>query len=133
MLTLDEIEDSYDTAFLHTVEELPDAQLRLMLDNLRELRQLAPPSLAASRARDIVAAVLEKRHPTPEPVVEPIVVVEPVPEPVAEEPAPEPLPAPQPEPEPEPVAEEPAAAVAEDKPQERPSSPLLRAMHWFFG
>ena len=78
MLTLDEIEDSYDTAFLHTVEELPDEQLRLMLDNLRELRQLAPPSLAASRARDIVAAVLEKRYPTPEPVI--------APEPVAEVP-----------------------------------------------
>jgi len=126
MLTLDEIEDSYDTAFLHTVEELPDEQLRLMLDNLRELRQLAPPSLAASRARDIVAAVLEKRHPTPKPVVLP-------PEPVAEEPEP------MPEPEPEPVVEEaaveedPAPVVAEDATQERPSSPLLRAMHWFFG
>ena len=132
MLTLDEIEDSYDTAFLHTVEELPDEQLRLMLDNLRELRQLAPPSLAASRALDIVAAVLEKRHPTPEPVILPTPVPEPVPEPAPEEPAAIA--------EPEPIAEEtvveekPAPVVVENaKPQERPSSPLLRAMHWFFG
>jgi hypothetical protein len=123
MLTLDEIEDSYDTAFLHTVEDLPDEQLRLMLDNLRELRQLAPPSLAASRARDIVAAVLEKRHPTPVPVAAPV----PAPEPVAEE-----LP---PEPQPEPVAEEVIAEApgTDETPQDRPSSPLLRAMHWFFG
>lgn len=65
MLTLDEIEDSFDTAFLHTVEDLPDEQLQRMLDNLRALRELAPPSLAASRAREIVAAVLERRHPSP--------------------------------------------------------------------
>ena len=127
MLTLDEIEDSYDTAFLHTVEELPDEQLLLMLDNLPEQRQLAQPSFAASRARDIVAAVLEKRHPTPKPVVLPT----PVPEPVAEES--EPVPEPEPVVEEAAVEEDPAPVVAEDATQERPSSPLLRAMHWFFG
>ncbi|OIR10065.1 hypothetical protein GALL_79930 [mine drainage metagenome] len=67
MLTLDEIEDSYEVAFLHAAEDLSDEQLQLMMGNVRELRRHAPPSLAVSEARVIIAAILEKRHPAPEP------------------------------------------------------------------
>lgn len=150
MLTVDEIEDSFDTAFLHSAEDLPDEQLRLMLTNLRALREVAPPSLAASRARDIVAAVLARRHP--------------------EEAIPEPLPEPEPEPEAlksdgnevaveaielahefmvisNPAAVEAAEEAPQPKPQddgalgwnhpsipmEQPLRRLQRVMHWFFG
>lgn len=71
MLTQDEIEDSFDTAFLQSVEDLPDEQLQLMMHNVRELRRLAPPSLAVSRAREIVADILARRAPPPEPEPEP--------------------------------------------------------------
>ncbi|HVI52682.1 MAG TPA: hypothetical protein VM661_15840 [Candidatus Sulfotelmatobacter sp.] len=155
MLTQDEIEDSFETAFLHTVEDLPDAQLQLMMHNVRELRRLAPPSLAVSRAREIVDGVLLLRAPPPP------------------EPAPEPLPEPAAEvavdagnaettadagiadeavaaekkasdgdPQAIPADEAPEAKTEDAAPPgwahpsvtlEMPSTPLRRMMHWFFG
>lgn len=140
MLTLDEIEDSFEVAFLHAVEDLPDAQIALMLGNVRELRRLAPPSLAVSRAREILTDIQTRRNPpAPEPEPEPVVEAEAEPEvetlvledaDVVEEP---------------PVVEEPvieadAAEPTPSQPWSHPSvtleltaSPLRRMMHWFFG
>jgi|GEM_PF-3131986 hypothetical protein len=158
MLTVDEIEDSFDTAFLHSAEDLPDEQLRLMLTNLRALREVAPPSLAASRARDIIAAVLARRHPD-EAIPEP----QPEPEPEVLEPQVEQVAVETVEvafetmsislgveaeaPQPEPAALETAEETPQPKPQddgalgwnhpsipmEQPLRRLQRVMHWFFG
>jgi len=149
MLTLDEIEDSFDTAFLHTVEDLSDEQLQQMMHSVRDLRRLAPPSLAVSRAREIVSGVLARRapppppapEPMPEPTLEPVLAAEP--EPASED---------QPEAPQQDAAEEtPPVSTAEDtapdaqpesgKPDwahpsvtlELPDTPLRRMMHWFFG
>ncbi len=156
MLTLDEIEDSFEVAFQHAAEDLPDEQLQLMMGNVRELRRHAPPSLAVSQARIIIAAILDKRHPTPEPEPEPLPVADaPVPDdPVTAE---APLPAAPDEAaateaseriatETEPAEQESEAdtATAEDMAPPSPlrvtsptldllTSPFRRAMTWFFG
>jgi len=85
MLTVDEIEDSFEVHFRQQVEDLPDETLHAILNNMHVLRRYAPPSLAASQARDIVADILRLRQPAPP---------APEPEPVATEPEPQPTPEP---------------------------------------
>ncbi|HLN25293.1 MAG TPA: hypothetical protein VK558_15070 [Patescibacteria group bacterium] len=80
MLTVDEIEDSFEVHFRQQVEDLPDETLHAILNDMHVLRRYAPPSLAASRARDIVGEILRLRVPAPEP--EPV-IVEAAPEPEA--------------------------------------------------
>jgi hypothetical protein len=63
MLTWNETEDGIGAQFRQQAEALPEDELRAMLVNLRTLRQYAPPALAASRARDMVAAILAEREP----------------------------------------------------------------------
>jgi hypothetical protein len=87
MLTVDEIEDSFEVHFRQQVEDLPDETLHAILNDMHVLRRYAPPSLAASQARDIVSEILRLRQPAPP---------EPEPEPVIEQPAPEPEPLPLP-------------------------------------
>ncbi len=62
MLTQDEIDDSFETHFRQKAEELSDSTLAEIMGNMRVLRQYAPPSLAASRARDIVGAIIQARQ-----------------------------------------------------------------------
>lgn len=154
MLTVDEIEDSFEVHFRQQVEDLPDEVLHAMLHDMRTLRRYAPPSLAASLARDIVAEILRARtppepapapEPEPEPQSEPEPVMEATPEPEAAvapppesepEPEPEPVLAREPEPEPAPVEAPPAFVLPPsltEQPATPPPPPRSRRLWWVLG
>ena len=71
MLTVDEIEGSQHVLFRQQIEDLPDAVLLPTLTNIYELRKIAPPSLSASQARDMISDVLAERAARPQPVFAP--------------------------------------------------------------
>lgn len=61
MLTLHEIEDSYELHFRHQVEDLSDEALCTLLVDGEALRRSMPPSLSIREAKAIVAGFLAER------------------------------------------------------------------------
>lgn len=123
MLTLNEIEDSFEVHFRQQLEDLPDEELQAMLTDMRTLRRYAPPSLAASPAREIVSGILEARRPPPpvEPAIEPAEpALEAIP-PVAPQDTPETTldEPPEPSPPPLPAVATTVLTLPEDRPRRR--------------